>query len=354
MSLFQRIPLFSLIFLIFFMCCLNARADDGILLYTYFRDNGESGTCLAYSEDGFDFKPLNQDRPLLRPGKWPGQTLTRDTSMIYHNGLFHAVWTTNWAGPVFGYAESSDLVHWTAPVKVDVFKPDSYIPDTTWAPEIHWDSIKNNYLITVASKGIVKPSSKLATQFSAFRGSNQSNYNIYVTRTKDGINFTEAALFFAIPFNVIDAQMVFSGNGQGVSAYRWIMVYKIEDAQGAGGKNLRYSTAPADFSRPWSTPSPALVGPGSTVRPKEEAEGPCLIWWKNQWLLYWDAFNNGHYSVASSSDLEHWRDRTSELKTPPHPRHGTVFQISSTAFQIVQKAIGDRATMLTVKPTQPN
>lgn len=146
-------------------------------------------------------------------------------------------------------------------------------------------------------------------------------------------------LWFAEPFNVIDAQMAFQPSTVGYSDARWIMVYKDEDDPDRGGKNLRFSTAPADLSQPWTPPSPPLVGPGSSIRPGEQTEGPCLIRWKDQWFLYWDAFTNGHYGAATSRDLLQWQDRTDELKTPPNPRHGTVFSIPSSVLDMVQNAI---------------
>ncbi len=103
-----------------------ANAADDVLLYTYFRGNGEMGTCLAFTKDGLNFTSLNGDKPLLKPAQWPGQSLTRDTSIVFHDGLFHAVWTSNWSGAVFGYAESKDLVHWSVPVKVDISDSGSF------------------------------------------------------------------------------------------------------------------------------------------------------------------------------------------------------------------------------------
>lgn len=109
------------------------------------------------------------------------------------------------------------------------------------------------------------------------------------------------------------------------------MVFKNEKEIPLGGKNLRLSFAPADLSKPWSPASEPIAGPGSAVRPKEMAEGPTLVKWNQQWFLYWDAFANGHYSLAVSTDLKTWTDRTAELTLPPHPRHGTVFRAPRAA-----------------------
>ena len=65
--------------------------DDDVLLFTYFRDNGQHGVNLASSTDGMNFIPLNDDKPVFTPPTWKGQNLTRDASVLYHDGVFHMV-----------------------------------------------------------------------------------------------------------------------------------------------------------------------------------------------------------------------------------------------------------------------
>ena len=55
------------------------------------------------------------------------------------------------------------------------------------------------------------------------------------------------------------------------------------------------------------------------------------MYWQDEWLLYWDSYTRGHYSMASSPDLVTWTDRTIDLDFPvAHPRHGSVF-VANTA-----------------------
>ena len=68
-------------------------ADDDVLFLAFFRDNGQAGIFLAASRDGVRFDAVNNDRPVMKPAGWPGQSLTRDPSIVYHDGKFHAVWT---------------------------------------------------------------------------------------------------------------------------------------------------------------------------------------------------------------------------------------------------------------------
>lgn len=56
--------------------------SNEVLVLSFFRDNGQTGTFLAYSEDGLRFVALNDDKPVFAPAPWPGQNLTRDPSIV--------------------------------------------------------------------------------------------------------------------------------------------------------------------------------------------------------------------------------------------------------------------------------
>jgi len=304
------------------LLCGHCRAaeSDEVLVLSFFRDNGQAGIFLAASEDGLRFTPLNNDQPVMKPAPWEGQQLTRDPSIVFHEGTFHAVWTTSWKGNCFGYAESKDLVNWSAPVQVEPF-PATQKPRNTWAPEICWDEVQKNFMIFWSST--VGP----------------LGHQIFVTRTADGKKFSEAKLFLDQKFSCIDGMLALD---ESANPQRWVLVYKNEETIAKSGKNLRLATAPADFSKPWVDAAQPIVGPGASVRPKEMAEGPSLLKWRGSWYLYWDAFASKHYSLASSTDLKTWTDRTAELQMPPHPRHGTIFHAPRAAVGWLKKAVAEK------------
>lgn len=296
-----------------------------VLLFSFFRGNGEAGAYLAWSEDGLKFHALNDDKPIFPPAQWPDQNLVRDPSILYRDGKFRAVWTTSWDGRIFACAESPDLVRWSEPVRVQPFPDDLPAEDqprNVWAPEIHWDPVQRNYAILF--------SSTTGREFNDGDGSNTTgkyarDHRIYITRTTDGKTFSPAKLFFDQGFSVIDGYMAPDGD-------QWVMVVKHEKEIQAGGKNLRLTFAPLDLSKPWSPVTEPVFGPGSAMRPAEPVEGPSLIKWNGLWHLYTDAFHSRHYSMATSPDLKTWTDRTGDLVIPPAvPRHGTFFRAPRTA-----------------------
>ena len=304
----------------------SVSAGDDVVLLSFFRHNGETGVYFCVSDDGLKFRPLNNDKPVMPPATWPKQGLTRDPSVIYHDGKFRMVWTSNWKGRVFGYAESADLMQWSEPVQVSPF-PEATVPDdvpgNTWAPEIHWDPVQKNYLILWSA----------ATK-------NTHGHRTFACRTTDGKTFTPAKLFFDPGITVIDAQMLLDESPTPVTQAagpRWVMVVKDERSVKDGGKNLHLTTAPVDFSRPWEPLSKSVFGPGSSVRPEEMVEGGCLVKINGEYRLYCDAFANRHYSAAKSNDLTTWTDLTPELKTPKGIRHGTVFTAPRSAVGWLKK-----------------
>ena len=303
------------------LAALHGADNDDILLLSFFRDNGQAGIYLAASDDGLHFTPLNNDQPVMKPGPWPKQSLTRDPSMVYHDGKFHAVWTTSWGGNCFGYAESKDLVHWSEPVQVVPFAG-AQQPLATWAPEICWDPVQHNYMIFWSSEMVAKQGKR-----------------IYITRTADGKNFSEAKPFLDPGFACIDGMMVFE---ESAADKRWVLVFKNEEPPKKGGKNLHLATAPTDFSQPWTIYPEPVIGPGSKVRPESMCEAPSLLKTKTGWNLYCDSPLIKTYAMASSTDLTNWTDHTTELQLPEHPRHGTVFRAPRSAVGWLNNSPGDK------------
>jgi hypothetical protein len=339
-----------------FLCGLSSVSAEDVFLLSYFQGNGETGVYLAASEDGLTFKDLNDGRPVFAPPQWAGQNLTRDPSIVYREGLFHMVWTSSWTGECFGAATSPDLKVWSKPVQVEPFKnwPANDRPVNTWAPEVQWDPVQKNYAVIWSSStalvesdgghnsgGLEKDPGKVKPD--------PRHHRTFIARTSDFQSFTDAQVFFSPGVSEIDAMMAFDDRGTADSADdRWVMVCKDEQFQELGGKNIRLTTAgadltnpfppkfhsPSDAGKPWSEP---VAGPGSSVQANQWVEGPTLLKVGDQWRLYFDRFRmkSDRFGLATSKDLLHWTDRTSELKAPPEARHGTIYRAPRAAVSFV-------------------
>jgi len=89
-------------------------SEDSVLMFSYFKGNGEDGLHLAYSPDGYKWMALKHDSSFLTPVVSKDK-LMRDPCIIKGaDGLFHMVWTVSWNDKGIGYASSRDLVHWSS------------------------------------------------------------------------------------------------------------------------------------------------------------------------------------------------------------------------------------------------
>lgn len=314
-------------------CC---RAEQGherqseLFLLPYFLGNGESGVYLAASHDGLHFDWLADGKPVLAAPKWKGENLTRDPSILYHEGRFHMTWTTGWRTRSFGYASSPDLVQWSEPRKIDIWKSRKDVLNT-WAPELHWDPTTEEYLIVW--------SSTIEAELHDGDGTGNPHnldHRSYATRTRDFETFTPPKLFYSTrdpERSVIDPYIAHDTRGTAEpSDDRWVMVIKNEQYAQDGGKNLRLVFA--DKMQGPYTPKlgPAIVGAGTAIVDRM-AEGPSLLRRDDSWWLYWDAPGGKHsYCLATSPDLETWTNRSRDMVLPAKAmRHGTVLVVPKSA-----------------------
>ena len=303
---------------------------DDVLLLTYFRNNGKDGVHLAMTTNGVDFYALNNDQPIFKPPQWAGQNLTRDASILYHGGKFRMVWTSEWKGRIFGCAESDDLVHWSEPRQVMPFPSDLPAedqPDNIWAPEIHFDPLKQDYFILFASTTPRERNDADESNNNGKRGSQYDN-RVYITRTKDFQTWSDANVFFDRDFASIDAVMRRDEVNQ-----RWAMVIKCsrdESLAKMPGRNLWLTFTGLDLDKlEFSVLEGPIAGNHSPMfsNPaprKAMAEGPSLLWVNDHWLLAWDEPAGGGLQLATSPDLKTW----THIKSAkfPHPaQHGTLF-----------------------------
>ncbi|MBL8236800.1 MAG: glycoside hydrolase family 43 protein [Bryobacterales bacterium] len=271
-----------------------------VLLFSFFRGNGETGLYLAESADGLRWRALHGDRPLLTPRVGESK-LMRDPSIARGpDGVFHMVWTTSWRGATLGYASSRDLRVWSE---------QKTIPCVTealncWAPEVFYDETTKDFVVVWAS---TVPGRFPET---AGQGAKDYNHRLYIVRTKDFATFTPAKLFYEPGFQVIDGALF-------RRAGKYWMVAKNETER-PPAKHL-FLTSANSLDGPWSPPSAPISGP-------QWAEGASPIRIGSHWYIYFDKYRDKKYGAVRSKDLQSWEDVTDSIAMPDGVRHGTVFR----------------------------
>ncbi len=293
----------SFIFLISLQSAMS-QINDVVYIFSYFKDNGQDGLHLAYSFDGYKFTALKNDSTFLRP-VISKDKLMRDPCITRGaDGKFHMVWTVSWDDKGIGYASSADLVHWSEQYYIPVMIEEDSARNC-WAPEITYNLKKKQYMIYWATT--------IAGKYPADTGVERGyNHRIYYVTTKDFKKFSKTKLLYNKGFNVIDASIVADGN-------KFIMFLK-DETRFPPQKNIRIAKS-NNLTEGYGKPSMSITG-------NYWAEGPTAIKIGDQWIVYFDKYQDHKYGAVASANLLTWTDISDKISMPPGIRHGTVFTIN--------------------------
>ncbi|MBC7949165.1 MAG: glycoside hydrolase family 43 protein [Chitinophagaceae bacterium] len=295
-------------------CFVQAQTDSGkVYLFSYFKNNGQDGLHLAYSNDGFRFKPLKNDSSFLAP-LISNDKLMRDPCIIRGaDGKFHMVWTVSWNDRGIGYASSPDLLNWSEQKYLPVMAHEERARNC-WAPEVTYDPKKKEYMIYWATTitGLFPADTSVEKGY---------NHRIYYLTTKDFKKFSKTKLLYNQGFNVIDASIVPDGK-------RFIMFLK-DETRLPPQKNLRVVVSDK-LSEGYGNPSRPITG-------NYWAEGPTAAKVGDQWVVYFDKYRDHKYGAVSSPDLVNWTDVSEKIRMPAGARHGTIVMITPAELAVLLK-----------------
>ena len=302
-------------FVLILMClsCNDSETKD-VFMFSYFKNNGEDGLHLAYSMDGLKWKALNNDQSFLEP-ELSKDKLMRDPCIILGpDGKYHMVWTVSWNEKGIGYANSEDLITWSQQKFIPVMQHEKETRNS-WAPELFYDDIENQYLIFWAST--------VSDSFTNTSDQTEDGYNhrMYYTTTIDFDIFSETKLFVEPGFNVIDATIAKNEN-------EYFMIIKDETLLPEAKKSLHILFSGNLYD--WNVPFSDAIS-WSWV------EGPAVTKLGDDWLVYFDQYRKGKFGALKSNDLENWEDISNAISFPDGVRHGTVFKVSKKELSSLKK-----------------
>ncbi|SHI62727.1 Glycosyl hydrolases family 43 [Arenibacter nanhaiticus] len=296
-----------LLSLLFVFGCAEKETDR--YLFSYFKDNGQDGLHLAYSEDGLQWTAINKDASVLQPTVGNDKLMRDPCIILGGDNKYHMVWTVSWKEKGIGYASSTDLIHWSEQKFLPVMQHEAAARNC-WAPELFYDEKSKEYILYWATtiSGRFPETDAL--------GDDGYNHRMYYTTTKDFVKFTDTKLFYDQGFNVIDANI--NKNHQG-----YLMFLKDETLLPNPQKNIRIATS-KDLTGPYSAPSEPITS--------NWVEGPTSIKIKGEWIVYFDRYTNHKMGAVSSSDLIHWKDISDDIVFPEGTRHGSVLKVKKSTL----------------------
>ncbi len=284
------------------MLARPAQAEDDYL-FAYFKEPGNQGIYLALSRDGYHYTALNDGQPWVKPDR-QGE-LMRDVFLTRGpDGLFHMVWTWNWRGRSLGYAESNDLLHWSAQSEVPIMESFPEIRNV-WAPEIDWDARQKKWLII----------------WSSSRSDDSQGNRIWSSLTTDFKTFSTPKVLFDPGYEVIDATMFHGKQTQ-------YLIFK-DQTRDPLRYQIRYATGPT-VEGPWSNIQAPLTEPWS--------EGPSAIKVGKEFVIYYDHYRapRARYEGVQSSDWIHWESIDDRISFPEYCKHGSFLKITAAEAALLE------------------
>lgn len=274
---------------------------ESVLLFSFFRDNGQDGLFLATSRDGLTWTELKPPgKSFLAPKL--GDQLMRDPCLRRGpDGTLRLVWTTGWKDRILGYSSSRDLVNWTEQQAVPVMMHEPAARNT-WAPELFHDDRTGQWLIFW--------SSTIPGRFPSSEGSSEDQYNhrAYCVTTRDFEVFSPTRLFYDGGFNVIDATLHKVGA-------KYHLVLKDETLK-PERKHLRFATADK---------AEGPYGEASAPFTISWVEGPSVVRIGEDTIVYFDHYARPqYYGAVRTRDWKEWEDISTRIKLPAGARHGTM------------------------------
>ncbi len=308
----------KLLFLLF-VCALQwadpllAADTDRCYLFAYFTDKNQNrdGMHLAWSEDGYNWKPIGESHSFLKCdyGTWYADKKMRDPYLMKGaDGLWHCIWTLNWEGDAIGHAASKDLVNWSRQLYPKVM--DGYETRNCWAPEMIYDEDKQQYVIFWAST--IKENGEWKTE-----PGEKYDHRMYYTTTKDFKTFTPARILFDPGHNVIDASIQ---KKEG----KYYMLYKDERIYPVAKKELLVAVSESAEGPYIPIEQPAFA--------TDWVEGPAVCPLSDgSFVVYYEAYTKHRYEAKRTTDFVNWEDVSDKISMPESAKHGS-FVVTDRAF----------------------
>ncbi|RZL52719.1 MAG: beta-xylosidase, partial [Pedobacter sp.] len=278
-------------------------------LFTYFTGNtgDEEAIRFGISKDGYNYKALNNDKPVISSAKISSTGGVRDPHILRgaDGKTFYMVvtdmvsargWDSNRAMVLL---KSTDLVNWTSSI-VNIQKkyPNQENLLRVWAPQTIYDAKAKKYMV-----------------YWSMKHGNGPDIIYYSYANADFTDFeTEPKQLFFSPTNgsAIDGDIIFH-NG------KYHLFFKTE----GGGNGIKKAVSK-------KLTEGYVLEDRYLQQTKEAVEGAGVFKLNNSkdYILMYDVYMKGRYQFTKSSDLENFKVVDQDVSMNFHPRHGTILPIT--------------------------
>jgi hypothetical protein len=297
-------------------CNTIKSADDELsaYLFVYFTGNGPGEEAIRYavSTDGYNYRALNDNQPILDSKKISTSGGVRDPHILRgaDGKTFYMVATDlyvpeqGWSNFAMILMKSTDLINWeTSVVNIPETYPDEFGDvHRVWAPQTIYDEATGKYMV----------------YFSMKQGDNPDIiYYAYANNDFTGLEAAPKQLYFPPAESntkaCIDGDIIpFNG--------KFYLFHKAED--GDPGIKLAISDK--------LTEGYELVSEKRVDCQTKPVEGSGIFKLNNsdEYILMYDMYTSGRYQFTKSTYLRNFSVIDEEVSMNFHPRHGTVMPIT--------------------------
>ena len=291
-----------------------AVSKSDMYLFCYFVGNEteQQRIHFAVSEDGYNFKALNNNEPVII--QQLGKKCVRDPYILKgQDGCYYIIgtdmnalegWESNHALVTW---KSEDLINWTDETIIDIKALGDEYANTTraWAPQVIWDDEVGMYMVYWAHS--------------------TKEHNIaghYYAYTKDFKKFeTEPQpLYGREGIQCIDADIIYNEK----DGY-YYLYFKHDEDQTIAYVKSKSLTGPYDTE------------PVVCSLSKHGVEGSTMfrINGTDAWIMLMDEYGTGHYFAQMTRDFKNFRAVNPKQYSMDHlsPRHGSVVSITPEEYE---------------------
>lgn len=285
-------------------------------LFAYFTGEREA-VHFAISRDGYNYKALNGNKPVLDSRTISSTGGVRDPHLLraedgrtFYMVLTDMVSAKGWdSNRAMVLMKSQDLVHWTSSV-VNIqqkYKGQEQLK-RVWAPQTIYDRRAGKYMIYWSMKHGDGP---------------DIIYYAYANEDFTDLKGEPQVLFLPRDRkSCIDGDIV-EKNGL------YHLFYKTE----GNGNGIRRAITDSLGSGRW------VEQPGYKQQTNKAVEGSFVFKHtsENKYILIYDVYMNRQFQFCESSDLDTFRSIDEKVSMDFHPRHGAIIPITEEELERLQK-----------------
>ena len=299
-----------------------AKNDYVAYLFTYFTGNApeQEQICYALSNDGWNYTPLNNGRPVIASDSIALTKCVRDPHILRgEDGWFYQVitdmksslgWSSN-RGMVL--MRSRNLIQWEHHT---IHFPERYkgtmFANVTrvWAPQTIYDKEAGKYMV----------------YFSILTNDGSCPYDrVYYAYANSDFSDLEGEpkVLFDVKDAAIDTDIVRDDEG---------LYHVFFKTEGQRQKGIKQFITPSLLDK-----SKWQLQPGMCQDTNKAVEGGGVFrLFDGTWVLMYDCYTSGHYQFCKSTDLRTFK-RVQDTQTSGAftPRHGTVIAITKQEYELL-------------------